>query len=147
VTPAAIMTHPLCPNAILMLALDRVGAYNNILTINQSYIMEKQSKKSRKAKQFYTLKDKNLNDVQIDLNNYRVICNKTHERKQFYHKYLFNLITRKYNGNIDIFRETYTSRTGDGAQARKIAQLQQSINRHLARVDELRAKLNTLQTN
>ena len=109
--------------------------------------MDKQSKKSRKAKRFYTLKDKNSKEVQIDLNNYRVICNKTGARKQFYHVYLFNLINRKYNGNIDTFRETYTSRTGDGGQARKIAQLQQSINKHLARVDKLRAQLNTLQTN
>jgi hypothetical protein len=108
--------------------------------------MEKQSKTRRKAKQFYTLKDKNSKDVQIDLNNYRVICNKTHERKRFYHKYLFNLIVRKYNGNIDTFRETYTSRSGDGGQARKIAQLQQSINRHLHKVNQLRAQLNTLQT-
>lgn len=108
--------------------------------------MEKQSKTRRKAKRFYTLKDKNLNDVQIDLNNYRVICNKTHERKRFYHSYLFNLINRKYNGNIDIFRETYVSRSGDGGQARKIAQLQQSINRHLHKVNQLRAQLNTLQT-
>ena len=109
--------------------------------------MEKQSKKSRKAKQFYTLQNAAGRDVQIDLNNYRVICNKTGERKQFYHVYLFNLIVRKYNGNIDTFRETYTSRTGDGGQARKIVQLQQSINKHLARVDKLRAQLNTLQTN
>ena len=46
--------------------------------------MANQSKKSRKAKVFYTLKDKNLNDVQIDLNNYRVICNKTGKSKSFY---------------------------------------------------------------
>jgi hypothetical protein len=108
--------------------------------------MEKQSKKSRKARVFYTLKDKNLNDVQIDLNNYRVICNRTGARKRFYHSYLFSLIVRKYNGNIDLFREGYVSRSGDGGQARKIEQLQRSINRHLVRVNQLRAQLDTLQT-
>lgn len=72
--------------------------------------MEKQNKKSRRAKRFYTLKDKNLNDVQIDLNNYRVICNKTGKHKSFYHKYLADLISRKYNNNIDLFREGYVSR-------------------------------------
>jgi hypothetical protein len=92
--------------------------------------MEKQLKKSRKAKAYYTLKDKNLNDVQIDLNNYRVICNKTGKRKSFYHKYLHNLIERKYNGNIDLFREGYVSReAAPDAQQRRYNQLQQRIDR------------------
>ena len=67
-------------------------------------------KKSRKAKVFYTLQDAYGKDVNIDLNNYRVICNKTGKRKSFYHKYLHNLIQRKYEGNIDRFRTEYVSR-------------------------------------
>ena len=72
--------------------------------------MENTIKKTRKSKQFYTLKDKNLNDVQIDLNNYRVICNTTGKSKSFYHRYLASLIARKYNNNIDLFRTGYVSR-------------------------------------
>ena len=109
--------------------------------------MEKQSKKSRRAKVFYTLQDKNLNDVQIDLNNYRVICNKTGARKRFYHKYLAGLIQRKYRNNIDLFRESYVSRTGDGARVNRLNRLKASLDKHLSRVNELREQINTLQTN
>ena len=101
--------------------------------------MEKQLKKSRRAKVFYTLKDKNLNEVQIDLNNYRVICNKTHKRKSFYHKYLHNLIERKYNGNIDLFREGYVSREAapDKHERRK--------NQIIKRIQKLSVQLSNLK--
>ena len=94
-------------------------------------------KKSRKAKAFYTLKDKNLNDVQIDLNNYRVICNKTGKRKSFYHKYLHNMIQNKFNGNIDLFREGYVSReAAPSRDERRVNQLQQRINRLRSQLDQ-----------
>jgi dihydroxyacetone kinase-like predicted kinase len=101
--------------------------------------MEKQSKKSRKAKVFYTLKDKNLNDVQIDLNNYRVICNKTGKSKSFYHKYLAGLIERKYNNNIDLFREGYVSREAapDSNERRK--------NYLVERIQKLSVQLSNLK--
>jgi len=101
--------------------------------------MEKQSKKSRKAKVFYTLKDKNLNDVKIDLNNYRVICNKTGKRKSFYHKYLFDLIVRKYNSNIDLFREGYVSR--EAAPDKN----QRRVNQLVARIQKLSIQLSNLK--
>jgi dihydroxyacetone kinase-like predicted kinase len=101
--------------------------------------MEKQSKKSRRAKVFYTLKDKNLNDVQIDLNNYRVICNKTGKSKSFYHKYLFDLIVRKYNSNIDLFREGYVSReAAPSSNERRKNQL-------VARIQKLSVQLSNLK--
>lgn len=104
--------------------------------------MEKQSKKTRRAKVFYTLKDKNLNDVQIDLNNYRVICNKTGKSKQFYHKYLHNLIVRKYQGNIDTFRTTYVSREAAPSQnERRVKQLQQRISRLYVQISNLKGEL------
>ena len=101
--------------------------------------MEKQSKKTRRAKVFYTLKDKNLNDVKIDLNNYRVICNKTGKRKSFYHKYLNDLIVRKYNSNIDLFREGYTSREAapDKNERRK--------NQLIERIQKLSVQLSNLK--
>jgi dihydroxyacetone kinase-like predicted kinase len=101
--------------------------------------MEKQNKKSRKAKVFYTLKDKNLNDVQIDLNNYRVICNKTGKSKSFYHKYLAGLIERKYNNNIDLFREGYVSREAapDSNERRK--------NYLVERIQKLSVQLSNLK--
>jgi dihydroxyacetone kinase-like predicted kinase len=101
--------------------------------------MEKQSKKSRKAKIFYTLKDKNLNDVRIDLNNYRVICNKTGKSKSFYHRYLAGLIERKYNNNIDLFREGYVSREAapSSNERRK--------NHLIARIQKLSVQLSNLK--
>ena len=104
--------------------------------------MEKQSKKSRKAKVFYTLKDKNLNDVKIDLNNYRVICNKTGKSKQFYHKYLFDLIVRKYNSNIDLFREGYVSReAAPDKNERRAAQLINRIQKLSVQLSNLKGEL------
>ena len=101
--------------------------------------------KTRKARVFYTLKDKNLNDVQIDLNNYRVICNKTHKRKSFYHKYLHDLIVRKYNGNIDLFREGYVSReAAPSKNERRAKQLQARIDRLYYQIRELKATRNEL---
>ena len=101
--------------------------------------MEKQNKKSRKATIFYTLKDKNLNDVKIDLNNYRVICNKTGKSKSFYHRYLAGLIERKYNNNIDLFREGYVSREAapDSNERRK--------NQLVARIQKLSVQLSNLK--
>lgn len=104
--------------------------------------MENKTKKSRKAKVFYTLKDKNLNDVSIDLNNYRVICNKTHKSKSFYHKYLFNLIVRKYNGNIDLFREGYVSREAAPSQnERRKNLLVQRIQKLTRQLSNLKGEL------
>lgn len=105
------------------------------------------AKKNRKARVFYILKDKNLNDVQIDLNNYRVICNKTHKRKSFYHKYLHDLIVRKYNGNIDLFREGYVSREATPKNERQIKQLTARINRLVSQIRELKATREELTTN
>lgn len=101
--------------------------------------MEKQSKKSRKAKVFYTLQDASGKDVRIDLNNYRVVCNKTGKSKQFYHKYLHNLIHRKYEGNIDRFRTEYVSREAapDKNERRK--------NQIIARIQKLSAQLSNLK--
>ncbi len=72
--------------------------------------MEKQIKKSRRAKAYYTLQNATGKDVSIDLNNYKIVCNKTGKTKSFYHKYLAGLIERKYGNNIDRFRTEYVSR-------------------------------------
>ena len=72
-------------------------------------------KKSRKAKVFYSLLNKDGREVNIDLNNYKVTCTKTGKRKSFYHKYLHNLIISKYAGNIDTFRDTYVAERPDPA--------------------------------
>lgn len=101
--------------------------------------------KSRKAKVFYILQDAYGKDVNIDLNNYRVICNKTGKRKSFYHKYLFNLITRKYEGNIDRFRTEYVSReAAPSKNERRVKQLQERIDRLYNQIRELKATRNEL---
>ena len=104
--------------------------------------MEKQSKKTRRAKVYYTLVNAAGNDVKIDLNNYNVQCVKTGKRKSFYHKYLFNLIHRKYAGNIDTFRTTYVSREAAPSQnERRAKQLQQRIGRLYAQISNLKGEL------
>lgn len=96
-------------------------------------------KKSRKAKVFYILQDAYGKDVNIDLNNYRVICNKTGKPKSFYHKYLFNLIQRKYEGNIDRFRTEYVSReAAPDKNERRAAQI-------IARIQKLSVQLSNLK--
>ena len=101
--------------------------------------------KSRKAKVFYILQDAYGKDVNIDLNNYRVICNKTGKRKSFYHKYLFNLISRKYEGNIDRFRTEYVSReAAPSKNERRAKQLQERIDRLYYQIRELKATRNEL---
>jgi len=102
-------------------------------------------KNTRKAKVFYTLQDAYGKDVRIDLNNYRVICNKTGKRKSFYHKYLFNLISRKYESNIDRFRTEYTSReAAPSKNERRAKQLQARIDRLYNQIRELKATRNEL---
>ena len=110
--------------------------------------MEKQSNKTRRAKkQFYTLKNAAGRDVQIDLNNYRVVCNKTGKSKSFYHKYLHNLINRKYNGNIDTFRTTYVSReAAPGRDARRVAHLTERIQKLSVQISNLKGELAEAQS-
>ena len=97
------------------------------------------AKKSRKTKQFYILRDARGQDVNIDLNNYRVICNKTGKRKSFYHKYLFNLIQRKYEGNIDRFRAEYVSREAAPSHNER------RKNQLVARIQKLSVQLSNLK--
>ena len=97
------------------------------------------AKKSRKAKVVYVLQDAYGKDVNIDLNNYRVICNKTGKRKSFYHKYLFNLISRKYEGNIDRFRTEYVSR--EAAPSKN----ERRKNQIISRIQKLSVQLSNLK--
>lgn len=101
--------------------------------------MEKQSKKNRKAKVYYILRDAYGKEVNIDLNNYRVICNKTGKSKSFYHKYLFNLIHRKYEGNIDRFRTEYVSREAAPSKDER------RKNQLIARIQKLSVQLSNLK--
>ena len=104
--------------------------------------MEKQSKKSRKAKVFYTLQNAAGEDVRIDLNNYKVKCVKTGKSKQFYHKYLFNLIHRKYAGNIDTFRTEYVSReAAPDKNQRRIKHLVERIQKLSVQLSNLKGEL------
>ena len=96
-------------------------------------------KKSRKAKVFYSLVNKDGREVNIDLNNYKVTCTKTGKRKSFYHKYLHNLIQSKYAGNIDTFRDTYVSR--EAAPSRD----ERRKNQIIARIQKLSVQLSNLK--
>ena len=98
-------------------------------------------KKNRKAKQFYTLLNKDGNEVNIDLNNYKVTCTITGKRKSFYHKYLHNMIVTKFDNNIDLFRDSYVSReAGPTRNERKAEKIQDRINLLLYKVKELKAQ-------
>lgn len=104
-------------------------------------------KNSRKAKQYYTLLNRDGREVSIDLNNYKVTCVKTHKRKSFYHRYLYNLIMSKYAGNIDTFRETYVSReAGPSKQERQVQQLQAQIDRTRAKLASLTERLASIDS-
>jgi hypothetical protein len=104
--------------------------------------MENKTKKSRKAKVFYTLQNAAGKDVRIDLNNYRVTCVKTGKAKSFYHKYLFNLIHRKYAGNIDTFRTEYVSREAAPSQnERRKNQLVERIQKLTRQLSNLKGEL------
>lgn len=105
-------------------------------------------KKTSKAKHFYSLNNSSGAPVNIDLNNYRVECVKTGQRKQFYHKYLFNLISRKYEGNIDLFRTTYVSRAAAPDKTeRRAQQLQMRISRLYVQISNLKGELADAQLN
>ena len=98
-------------------------------------------KKNRKAKVFYTLLNKDGNEVNIDLNNYKVTCTITGKRKSFYHKYLHNMIVTKFDNNIDLFRDSYVSReAGPTRNERKAEKIQDRINLLLYKVKELKAQ-------
>ena len=109
----------------LLFALVLNSVYNVILTITPTtinHMSNSKRKSNRRPAKFYKLRDAYGRDVNIDLNNYKVTCNKTGKLKSFYHKYLHNMIVTKYNSNIDLFREGYVSReAGPSAQARKVA--------------------------
>ena len=99
-------------------------------------------KKSRKAKVFYSLLNKDGREVNIDLNNYKVTCTVTGKRKSFYHKYLNNLIVSKYAGNIDTFRDTYVSReAAPSREERKVQQIQARIDRYFKQISNLKGEL------
>lgn len=104
-------------------------------------------KKNRKAKQFYSLLNKDGKQVSIDLNNYKVTCTVTGKRKSFYHKYLHNLITSKYAGNIDTFRDTYVSReAAPSRNERKVQQIQDRIDRYFVQISNLKGELAEIQS-
>jgi len=128
------------------------NAYN-LKTIRQSSHTQQHTqfktvmKKSRKAKQFYSLLNRDGKEVSIDLNNYRVTCSKTGKRKSFYHKYLHNLIQSKYAGNIDTFRDTYVSReAGPSKNERKVQQIQDRIDRCFKQISNLKGELAEIET-
>ena len=106
------------------------------------------NKKSRKTKHFYSLNNAAGAPVKIDLNNYRVECVKTGQRKSFYNKYLFNLISRKYEGNIDLFRTTYVSRAAaPDKNQRRAQQLEARISRLYVQISNLKGELADAQLN
>lgn len=94
----------------------------------------------KRTKHFYSLLNNAGRPVQIDLNNYRVICNTTGEHKRFYHKYLAGLIKRKYNNNIDLFRDSYKSRQPVDQADRRAQQIQHKIDRLTKQLNEARAQ-------
>ena len=103
--------------------------------------MSNKTKKTRKAVQLYTF-NSSAGEVKIDLNNYVATCSVTGEPKKFYHSYLANLITTKYDNNISTFEDTYVSRAGRSAEipTKKANALQVRIDRMYAQIKELKAK-------
>ena len=116
----------------LLVALVCQIAYNTILTtiintINHMSNSNSKTKSTRRPAKFYTLLNASGRPVQIDLNNYRVICNITHKRVTFHHEYLNGLIHRKYAGNIDRFRVEYVT-TQAAARVKRAREVQKRID-------------------
>lgn len=113
----------------LMFALVHQIVYNTILTTTTTinHMSKSKRKSTRRPAKFYTLRDAHGRDVRIDLNNYRCICNITGRRVTFHHKYLFGLIHRKYEGNIDRFRVEYVT-TQAAARQKRARDIQRRIN-------------------
>ena len=122
----------------LVVALLHTIAYNNILTTTITHTINhmSKSKSNRRPAKMYTLADHTGRSVNIDLNNYRCICNITGKRSQFHHAYLNGLIHRKYQGNIDLFRDTYVTVQAMARQTRA-----RDIQ---TRIDNLTGQLNKL---
>jgi hypothetical protein len=106
-------------------------------------------KNKNKNKVFYTLLNRDGREVQIDLNNYKVTCTITGNRKAFYHKYLAGLIERDYDNNIDTFRTTYVSREAKKADSKqkKVDQIQDRISRAYDLIATLKSDLVELTQN
>lgn len=121
-----------------IVALLHTIAYNNILTTTITHTINhmSKSKSNRRPAKMYTLLDHTSREVSIDLNNYRCICNITGKRSQFHHAYLNGLIHRKYQGNIDLFRDTYVTVSANARQTRA-----RDIQ---TRIDNLTSQLNKL---
>ena len=114
----------------LLFALVLNSVYNVILTITThtiNHMSNSKRKSTRRPAKFYKLLDAYGRDVNIDLNNYRCICNITGKRSTFHHKYLFCLIHRKYEGNIDRFRTEYVT-VQAAARQKRAREVQKRIN-------------------
>jgi hypothetical protein len=107
--------------------------------------MENKIKKSRKAVKLYTF-NSSAGEVRIDLNNYTACCSVTDEPKRFYHAYLANLISTKYDNNISTFEDTYVSRAGRSAEipGKRAIQLESRIDKLYAQIRTLKAKRDEL---
>ena len=109
--------------------------------------MEKKVKKSRKAVHNYSFDSESGEKVTIDLNNYTVKCSVTGNVKKFYHKYLANMIEKKFDNNIDVFEANYVSREAAPAPSeRKAQKIQERIDRLFYQIKELKARKAELAT-
>ena len=106
-------------------------------TIN--HMSNSKRKSNRRPAKFYKLRDAYGRDVNIDLNNYRCICNITGKRSTFHHKYLFCLIHRKYEGNIDRFRVEYVT-VQAAARQKRAREVQRRIDGLYSQLDRLIAE-------
>lgn len=130
----------------LLFALVLNSVYNVILTTTThtiNHMSNSKRKSTRRPAKFYTLVDAYGRDVRIDLNNYRCICNITGKRVTFHHKYLFGLIHRKYEGNIDRFRTEYVT-TQAAARQKRAQEVQRRINLLTAQLNQLVHEKNQL---
>ena len=126
----------------LVVALVQQITYNIILTITThtiNHMSNSKRKSNRRPAKFYKLLDAYGRDVNIDLNNYRCICNITGKRSTFHHKYLFGLIHRKYEGNIDRFRTEYVT-TQAAARQKRAREVQTRIDHLYSQLDRLIAE-------
>ena len=104
---------------------------------------EKVAKKKGRARKVHNYE---FEDQTVNLNGYVAICNRTGNEKRFYHSYLANLISKKYNNNFAQFESEYVSREGAGLDraVNEVNKIENQIARYQDRIVALQDKLNSL---
>lgn len=94
----------------------------------------------------YSFRTNDGTTADIELKHYRAICTVTKQPKQFHHTYLANMIMNKYDGNWDMFVDTYVSREGlaQKNKGKRVQQIKHKIDLLYNQIRLLKTERDTL---